>query len=320
MKSRFVFFIAMMACFFRTSAQVNLVPNPSFEIYSTCPSTAGQMNLASGWAYGSLGGSPDYFNSCSNPSTVGVPSNKFGHQSANSGNAYAGFGNYSSLDYREYIEAKLDSTLISSHKYCVEFYVSLADTMLIACNNIGMYFSDTFSLQSTGTNLFYTPQISNDIVLNQLTNKIGWTKVSGDFIATGGENYIVIGNFLDNNNSDTALSVGGYVYSAYYYIDDVSVVDCTYDGIDEITGDKMHFKLYPNPNNGNMVLEYKIGDNETGAIEIYDLTGKMIKSNTFSSTNSSLSIDATNLEAGMYYYEINVDGNKMKTDKLIIIK
>lgn len=309
-----------MACFFRTSAQVNLVPNPSFELYSSCPVMPTQIYLATGWSAPTVGGTSDYFNSCANSSYIGVPTNFYGHQNARTGDGYSGFGTYHSSNLREYIQAKLDTVLKPTHRYCVELYVSLADSELLSCNSLGVFFSDT---AVSGQNTFplpFIPQVNNNTVSNPLTDKNAWMKITGSFEAIGGENYITIGNFYYNNLSDTTQLIGGIYNEAYYYIDDISVVDCTYDGIDEISGDKMHFKSYPNPNNGSMVLVYKIGDNETGVINIYDITGKMIKSNIFNSTNSSLSIDASNLEAGMYYYEINVDGNKMKTDKLIIIK
>jgi len=80
------------------------------------------------------------------------------------------------------------------------------------------------------------------------------------------------------------------------------------------------FKLYPNPNNGSMTLDYKLADSETGAIEIYDLAGKLISNHVFNSSSTTLQVNENNLDAGAYYYCIKVNGNKVKTDKLIIIK
>lgn len=80
------------------------------------------------------------------------------------------------------------------------------------------------------------------------------------------------------------------------------------------------FNLYPNPNNGNMTLDYKLSENETGVISIYDVTGKLLKSNSFNSNNNSLSIDASRLDAGAYYYDVKVGDRRAKADKLIIVK
>src|SRR5687768_16803403 len=67
----------------------NLVPNPSFEDYDTCPEFLSQINYAIGW--GSSRQTPEYYNSCAIPFTVAsVPHNYFGSQYPASGNAYAG--------------------------------------------------------------------------------------------------------------------------------------------------------------------------------------------------------------------------------------
>ncbi len=319
MKKQLLIGLFLLGCF-ASIAQVNIVPNPSFEDTVHCPDNLTEIYYATSWSAPTVGGTSDYFNSCSNPSYVGIPNNRAGYQFAKTGNGYAGLSTFFYSDYREYIQAKLDSTLLAFHKYCVTFYVSLSDTVSIACNNIGIYFSDTAVHENNSFQLNFSPQISNNISINPLTNKLGWSMISGSFVANGGEYYLTIGNFLNNANSDTVLVTGGSENSSYYYIDDISVVDCTGIGIDELTVDKMHFKLYPNPNNGNMVLEYKIGENETGLITIYDITGRMVKQEKLNAENKTLLIHANELNAGTYYYEIKVGDKKVKLDKLVIIK
>lgn len=99
---------------FSLLGQQNLVPNPSFEIYDTCPYNTGQIHYAIPW-FQSTQGTPDYLNSC--VSYLGIPANFWGNQSAHTGNAYAGFfaslndtSNF--LNYREYVEVKLRTTVI----------------------------------------------------------------------------------------------------------------------------------------------------------------------------------------------------------------
>src|ERR1700758_2025386 len=75
----------------------NLVSNGSFEIYTTCPPTANSNSpdyvaYSTGWQ--SSLNSPDYLNACSTPTTVGIPDNIFGTQSAFDGNAYCGIHPY----------------------------------------------------------------------------------------------------------------------------------------------------------------------------------------------------------------------------------
>jgi len=81
-----------------------------------------------------------------------------------------------------------------------------------------------------------------------------------------------------------------------------------------------NFKLYPNPNNGNFTFEYRIGNNESGLLSIYDITGKLVRSINFNSATSTATINASELEAGIYMYSVSVNNTKVKTDKLVVIK
>lgn len=228
---KYVFFIKVILCNYAAFSQVNLVPNPSFEDTIVCPNGVAKLNSAKGWV-NPTGGSPDYFNSCTMIG-VGTPNNYFGYEVPRTGNAYAGFGSFAILpgvsdSAREYIQAPLFDTLIKGEVYCVEFYVSLADSLSeYAVNNIGAYFSVNAVAGSNYDPLPFLAQIVNTSA-NPLTNMNGWTKVSGQFTAQGGEQYITIGNFNANSKSDTVfIRLPSSTFSAktsYYYIDDVSVI------------------------------------------------------------------------------------------------
>lgn len=131
--------------FIKNSYSQNLISNPSFEIYDTCPDNASQIQHALNWFQPSWG-TPDYYNSCyvSGVTNVDIPSNVFGYQNARTGNAYTGlFAAYpwpDYPDYREYIEIKLDSTLVSGVKYYVRFFVSLSDSSVYSTDDIGLVF------------------------------------------------------------------------------------------------------------------------------------------------------------------------------------
>ena len=83
---------------------------------------------------------------------------------------------------------------------------------------------------------------------------------------------------------------------------------------------KPKFNLYPNPNNGNMTLEYLIEGKESGLITIYDVSGRLVKQQTLNPENNLVIIIAQELSAGAYYYTITIADSKIKSDKLIIIK
>jgi len=205
----------------------NIVPNPSFEYYTQCPNNISQLNFSFPWQ-NPTSGSPDYFNACDITQITSVPNNGWGYQYAHTSVGYSGIYCYNKLVFsREYIQVQLKDSLKQDTSYCVSFYVSLADKSDYAVNNLGAYFSDTAITSTNYSNLPYIPQVANSSN-NPLTNKTGWTKVSGSFIASGGEQYITIGNFNDDTTTDTVrVDSSGWAGSvAYYYIDDVSVYPC----------------------------------------------------------------------------------------------
>ncbi|MBA3664019.1 MAG: T9SS type A sorting domain-containing protein [Bacteroidetes bacterium] len=230
------------------SSGQNLVPNPSFETYSSCPTSMGQINYATSWINPTVGGSPDYFNACSSSSYVSVPSQSFGSfssfQYAYSGNAYAAIVAYGSTisNEREYLQTTLTSTLSSGKCYYVSFYVNQVDYSGLACNNIGAYFSP---------NPINNPNPAPSYILNypaqikKFNNPIikdtaKWVLVSGIYQANGNELYITIGNFNTDNTTDSLT----YNFSAldciesYYYIDNISVipVDSIFGGLNAFAG------------------------------------------------------------------------------------
>ena len=130
----------------------NLVLNPSFEnVNVNCSGFggAGFTNLIS-WDNPDptdTCSTPDWFSTClSSFFPTAAPNSWLGTQAPRTGDAYAGIILYEALSdsYREYIEGTLASPLVAGTNYCVSFYVSLADTVPYAVNNIGVYFSPTF--------------------------------------------------------------------------------------------------------------------------------------------------------------------------------
>jgi hypothetical protein len=120
-------------------AQINLVPNGSFEDTVSCPTSANQIDKAVGWH--ASGGSPDYFNECDFVSgTTAIPSNFTGYQYAFDGGAYAGFiaNNNSAINSREYITCHLISPLTIGVTYFVSFELSLSGNLVftLACNKM----------------------------------------------------------------------------------------------------------------------------------------------------------------------------------------
>jgi hypothetical protein len=204
-----------------------LVPNPSFESYTTCPTNYGQINYAMGWDYLQAAQSAEYFNTCSTSSNVSVPKNFLGtnYQLPKMGNAYAGITTitpYNNL--RGNICTQLSSNLSINNYYLVKMYAVCVQSYKLASNNLALSFSNTLSYTvapNTTLNLpMHIYKYGNPI----LKDTLNWTEVMGIYKATGNEQYIIIGNFKDSLNTkvDTINSTA-FSYASYYLIDDVSV-------------------------------------------------------------------------------------------------
>ena len=205
----------------------NLVPNPGFETYTSCPTTIGQTSKCVAWSTPTTGTS-DYFHSCHTGPIVGVPSNTWGTQAAHGGNAYASFIVYMDAGayVGEYLEVALSSPLVSGEQYDVSFWVSLCDKSAWAIAELGAYLSvGSVSVAAGTTPLPYTPQIEN-LSTNVLTDKSGWAQITGTFTAAGGETHLVLGSFTAASVM-TKQFVGGMLQWANYYVDDVNVSKVT---------------------------------------------------------------------------------------------
>ena len=207
----------------------NLVPNCVFENYLACPDNHGQINYCENW-YSPGEGTTDYCNMCSPGDIVWVPNNLWGDQQAVEGNGYAHIICYYPQGHQwEYLQVKLACDLIAGETYNVSFMVSCSDKSHYAIDGMGLQFS-TDSLLQNGTNIISIPEphISN-APGSPLIDKTNWMEISGQYIASGDEKYITIGNFIVSSNLQihTFTSSGNQLQLASYYIDDVSVVPTT---------------------------------------------------------------------------------------------
>jgi hypothetical protein len=81
-----------------------------------------------------------------------------------------------------------------------------------------------------------------------------------------------------------------------------------------------YYKLYPNPNNGNMQLEYEIGKEQKGVFIIYDLLGEKVLEYRLNTGNTSLNLTGEMLRDGIYYYQIIINEKIVQQEKVVIIK
>jgi len=207
--------------------------------------------------------------------------------------------------------------------YCVSFYVNLAKPVALTYNNVaitkmGIYLSnDTISIAGTNT-LPYNPQIKSlpGVYLNDTVN---WTEISGTYAEHGGEKYITIGNF--NVITDTIGVVHHNNYSAsYYFIDDVSVMDCTTVGGVSAGSTTEEMEIYPNPALNKITIDIKeikaqnmrvlnvLGEevlSHWSLEKIFNVLGEIMYSEQL--TTNSRTIDVSGLASGLYFVEVYFD-------------
>lgn len=89
-------------------------------------------------------------------------------------------------------------------------------------------------------------------------------------------------------------------------------------------GDETEFELqqnYPNPFNESTTIPYELPENaEQITLTIFDVAGRKIESHDIDpSAQGTFEFQAKNLASGMYFYRMEVDGDR-KTKKMILIK
>lgn len=208
----------------------NLVPNPSFEEMEICPGnyTLTELKSIKSWWQASEG-TPDYFNNCS--TKAGVPENVFGSQDAKEGNAYTGlvlFSHSNGTTYREYLQTKLSRPLVAGEMVCIEIYVSAAEKCSFVADGLGAVLSkDRIKHSRKGVIADQTQAMSNPR-LNMLGDTENWNLLSDVYTATGGEEYLTIGNFKQDKDLKIirrTVDVGKTANTnwAYLYLDNVAV-------------------------------------------------------------------------------------------------
>ena len=232
-RTQFLFALILILHDTFSQTSTNLVPNNSFEEFIACPNGVGQLSNCNFWFRGTFNSSVDFFNNCATTTIVSVPQNGAGEQFAQHGNNYVGFGVFcQSVECREYAEIGLKQTLQKNKNYCVNFYVSLAEYSKYAIANIGAYFTKD-SLKNfypivPPLNLFLNPHIES-FSLTPIFDTINWIKIQGSYLANGDENFITIGNFRNNVNTNVQqikpLNPAEAYNISYYYLDNISVVE-----------------------------------------------------------------------------------------------
>ena len=297
----FTFVFGMFPIYFSQ----NLVMNPSFEEYWNCPT---QVANARDCKYVfdpqciqepfPCVSTSDYFNKCAPiNNAANIPYAFSGYQHPRNGDGFLGFLSFDTSGYREYVQIKLNTSLSAGSKYPFSFFVNLANESHMATDAIGVKF--------VTDSIYYTNQYLWEIMDADWVNDNGnfvidtleWTKLSGEYVAQGGEQWMIIGVFhqeklvpsiIVNPNANPS-----WKNCIYYYIDDVSV-------------DYAPLQI-PNiftPNNDQVNDRWITGGNIT-QIKIMNRWGNAV----FEASNSFQGWDGKNQKGeycseGVYFYQL----------------
>lgn len=230
-----VFVIVLIGVFVLTvSAKTqNLVANPGFEEYDVCPgdfSQAAHEFRVKHWRSANLG-TPDNFNACS-IGEADVPHNWAGVSDPFEGKGYVGIYLWMNKDnnYREYLQCKLTEPLMKDSLYEIEFHYKLSSYSKYSIDRIGLLLSEKAVEAKHDQVISIQPTISI-IQDSALTKETGyWEIAHKEYRARGGEEYVTIGNFFDNQTTRhyfiqfSPMQQSMLAKSAYYYIDDVKII------------------------------------------------------------------------------------------------
>lgn len=318
MKAKKIFFTSLLSLLFFhfLKSQTNLVPNPSFESYTYCPTSIGDMPALNNWSM--YGGTPDYYNTCATGAStpaVGVPSNWLGYQNAFNGIGYVGIITYDAPGNREHAGVQLTQTLSIGTKYYVSAYISRSDTSPCICstNKFGFRFSTNPYSNANPVPIDNFSHIHSNLIIN---DSLGWTQVSGSFVADSAYKFFMLGNFYDNSNTSLA-QCGHPLATAYYFVDKVCVsTDSTTCDISTVISEKdinNNIVVYPNPSSDFVNIHLPLFL-KNGEIFIYDSFGQEFSKKDLTGSNSIIEI--SNLNSGIFFLRLSIN-NKIYNYKLI---
>jgi len=324
-----------------SSAQ-NLVPNSSFEEFYTLPSEDGDFKLkewknvnsqANSESLTGKLGTPDYL-SIDGFVDCKLPNSAKGWIKPKSGKAVVGIitYNHNIPNFREYIQVKLDESLIIGDKYIVSFAINTSvdnnTTNTYSdyySSGIGVFLSEAELIQKTNEVIIKEPHGKIDYALD-VSDSYNWKILSFILKADKQYNYLTIGNF--DNDDETILKKKNRINQsskmpiAYYFIDDVSILP-----FDQLLEENKNFEVKIDApsvvcaSNGPIFMEAIIREQNEGKIAEGTWSGgkgefEHISENRF---KYNFSKDEVGKEIIIEYSSLNKDIDISKTHKLSIL-
>lgn len=281
----------------------NLVLNGGFETYSSLPTGIAGYASATGWSNCNGTGSPDYLH-LNGSGGAQLPMCTFGTIHPLFGSGIMGFACWygAGSNFREYVSTNLTAPLTEGQNYTVSFYVSNGDSNLvyggIGIDNFSVAFSTTPLIQTSNTPINISPQLT----YNGFLYSNYWQLVSFNFTADSAYQYITLGNFADDNSTNTqTFQPASSNPTGYYYLDEISVAVST--GLNESTNGAL--SISENPLIENTIFTFP--KTVVGEInfELFDASGRLQRNELIKITaNNTFVFNRKSLASGIYFYKI----------------
>ena len=280
--------VFVVLCTAYTTHAQNWVPNPGFEETDTC--TTMDFGVEGPLNWHSANGTPDYLQSCL-PSGAfsGLPVNFHTFQMPFEGFSCVGLYTYHQngpTEYREWIIAPLLEPLVVGQTYYCSFRANAGfagnaeyPQIWLANDKVGMVFTmqdrmwevgDPYPVPLNHAHIMY-PQI--------LADTVGWTLVSGSFVADSAYQYVMIGQYFSNALTDTLhFADPNSVFPWYprgYTLVDAVCVSASPEGCDLEQGvyevQSTVPVLFPNPANDQLIVAQRAG----AEAQVLDALGRL---------------------------------------------
>ncbi len=273
----------------RCEAQGNLVPNPGFEEADSCSEAGFGVDGPLYWHSANV--TPDYLQGClPYGGAFGLPLNFFTFQVPFEGNSCAGLLTYlqnGANENREWIMAPLLEPLVVGQTYYCSFRANAAfggnaqyPQIWLANDKVGMLFTMQDRPWAWGDPYPVPPDHAHIAHPQILADTVGWTLVSGSFVADSAYQYVMIGQFFSNALTDTLQfspeGIPWYWLPRAYTLVDAVCVSASPDGCDlgQTVGDVSATSpvLFPNPVQDELVVGQRAGADA----QVLDAMGRLL--------------------------------------------
>jgi hypothetical protein len=309
----------------------NLVPNWSFEEISSCPHYQGEIEKAVGWLTFRGTESCELYHVCGHPDSCGVPWNMYGEQWPSHGDGYAGIHTFSDDDgwpwyTREWIGIQLTEPMVAGATYHASLKVSLAlgrgaphvERCRFANDRNGLLFTTTHWVQN---DFHPVPGYAQIYGTDVVEDTLGWTVISGSFVADSAYRYVVVGNFFSDEETNWSLmDPNGTGYLAYYYIDEVCVSpDPLYcaqqSGIDGTTTDP--FRVWSDASTGSL---HVAGLQGSGVLNLWvvDAVGRLVVPQQAVGALDAWSINTSSWANGVYMVAAERSNGSRRAERVFL--